>query len=266
MKTGQGFLIRTQPSRLRRIAKSSSNFFSSLQTAQMINTFITHNHSDKMYEFCLGDEVMSFTPPSIETDDPPSTLDAYFVLEGRLRVLCQNTYLQRSISADVLEAGAIFGVDQLFCKSPLPYRAIATRFCRVVHIPYQQLAVQLEQLPQLHPYFNQTAQQRERLIFFKGFTQQRSTSIHTLKHVLLPQLREHRVEAGAYLAQVLPTTGYFWLRMGQIFNQAKPESSSTIGQSWGYPDATPEDWIAQTDLLIYHLPLDSWDVLNLLYL
>jgi ATP-binding cassette subfamily B protein len=219
-----------------------------------------------MHEFCLGDEVMPFIPPSgAEMDDHPSALDAYFVVEGRIRVLCQNIYLQRSISADVLEAGAMFGADHLFCETPLPYRAIATRFCRVVHIPYQQLAIQLEQLPQLHPYFNQTAQQRERLIFFKGFTQQRSIPIHTLKHVLLPQLREQRVEAGAYLAQALPTAGYFWLRMGQIHNQAKPEVSPKIGKGWGYPDATPEDWLAQTELLIYHLPLDTGDVLKLLH-
>lgn len=31
-----------------------------------------------------------------------------------------------------------------------------------------------------------------------------------------------------------------------------------IGNSWGYPQTIPEDWVAQTDLSVYRISTDNW--------
>ncbi|WP_416665929.1 cyclic nucleotide-binding domain-containing protein [Egbenema bharatensis] len=248
-------------------SSKNSDILSAFKSAQIANVLVAKTQPASIKDFQLGNEIFSYlTPSSTENSlsDRSSASGCYLVFEGQVRLLCQNLALQRPVSADLLEAGAVFGADHLFCEQPLPYWVIATSSCRLVHIPYRQLSVQLEQVPQLQTYLSQGVQQRERLIFFKRFTQQRSLPIHTLKHALLPELVEQRVEAGANLSQVLPNTGYFWLRAGQILNRSNPAPAPEVGDGWGYPDAIPEGWVAQTDLIIYTLPLGSWKTLNLL--
>lgn len=268
MKAEQRFIGRMQPSLFGRTSKSSSDILSSLKSIQIANALGAKTQPATIYEFRLGNELLSYSFPLLSEShlsDRPSASDCYLIFEGRVRLLCQNMHLQRQVSADLLEVGAVFGADHLFSTMPLPYRVVAASPCRIVKIPYPQLIVQLEQLPQLHKVLSQAVQQRERLIFFKCFTQQRSLPNHTLKYGLLPQLIEHRIDAGSYLPQSLLSAGYFWLRAGQILNQSNPEASPRIGDGWGYPDAVSEDWIAQTDSIIYALPFDAWKTLDLLH-
>ena len=79
----------------------------------------------------------------------------------------------------------------------------------------------------------------------------RSLSSHRLQQ-LLPHLEERQILAGTNLAEA--SLDRFWLHQGQIQNQ-----SLDIGSSWGYPDSIPDDWVAQTDLSLYHLPKQNWE-------
>lgn len=267
MRTGQGLPGRMQPLSFGRTSKTSSDIFNSFRSAQIADALVSKVQPSTIYEFQLGNELLTYTSPFTEnySGNRPLNSDCYLIFEGRVRLLCQNIHLQRQISADLLQAGTVLGADHLFNSSPLSYRAVATIPCQIIQIPYEQLIIQLEQFPQLHKYLNLTTQQRERLIFFKQFTQQYSISYRTLKYVILPQLIEQRVNAGEYLFESLSTAGYFWLRAGQILSQSNPAASPSIGTGWGYPETIPEDWIAQTDLTIYKLPLDAWKTLDLLH-
>jgi hypothetical protein len=63
---------------------------------------------------------------------------------------------------------------------------------------------------------------------------------------------------GLSLITATPATqGRFWLADGTT-------TSPLIGDSWGYPDATSPDAIAQTDLLVYHLPSEEWELVRTL--
>ncbi|GAB4365042.1 MAG: hypothetical protein Kow00121_01260 [Elainellaceae cyanobacterium] len=252
-----------------RTAKSSSDLLSDFKSAQIADALVKQAQLPVVREFHLGDKLLSYCPSlSNETyfDGHSFASGCYLISTGYVRLLCQNIHLQRQVSVDLLSAGAVIGADRLFCLMPLSYQAVAASHCHLIQIPYLQLNTQLERSPQLREHLSQTAQQRERLIFFKRFTQQRFRSSRILKHLLLPNLIEQRVYAGEYLYQALPDTGYFWLRAGQVLSQSNRSKEPTVGDSWGYPDAVPEDWVAQTDLVVYKLPLDSCKTLDLLYL
>ncbi|NJR50179.1 MAG: hypothetical protein HC780_12035, partial [Leptolyngbyaceae cyanobacterium CSU_1_3] len=75
--------------------------------------------------FRLGDLIYVDNTPSPDQNSATGEHSAcYFVAEGRVRLLCADAG-QRESSALVLQAGAIFGGDQQFCETPLPYQAIA---------------------------------------------------------------------------------------------------------------------------------------------
>lgn len=238
--------------------------FKRFQSTRQTNLLIAKLGQASVREFHLGDKLFSFLPPepiegpvSSHRDDQG---DCFLVCEGRVRLLCQNLDSQRPVTATVLEAGDIFGADHLFCKNPLAYDAIAASSGHLVRISSQELPALLEQFPQLYANLKQMAQQRERLIFFKRFTQLHALPSHTLKSTLLPHLVEQLVQAGESLRQATPAnTGLFWLRAGQVRSQANTSTPPGSGDSWGYPEPTPADWVAETDLLVYQLLLESWE-------
>lgn len=240
------------------------------QSTQLAHLFTSELQQISIQEFQLGNELLAFTPCSLTEQalgDQPHHSDSYLICDGRVRLLCQGFPAHRQIPATALEAGDVFGADELFCATPLPYQAIAASFCRIAQIPYQPLRALLERLPQLQEHLAQMAQQREYLIFFRRFTQLRSRPSSTLKQVLLPRLVKHKVPAGQSLAEAIPAeTGHFWLRAGQIDSQSNPSTAPKIGESWGYPNPIPTDWVAQTDLMVYKLMLNPWETKGLLSL
>ncbi|MBA3923481.1 MAG: peptidase domain-containing ABC transporter, partial [Nostocaceae cyanobacterium] len=113
----------------------------------------------------------------------------------------------------------------------------------IVEIPQSQLEVWLA-IPKLQAFLHKQTKERQSLIFFKTCTEL-SLSSQTLGQ-LLPYIEEIRFSAGASISSI---HGRFWLRSGQI------QSSSNqvqIGQSWESPGI--DDWLAETDLLVYQLP------------
>lgn len=68
-------------------------------------------------------------------------------------------------------------------------------------------------------------------------------------------MEQASVSADSTLAEATPPSkGRFWLRSGKILSATLENQPPQVGESWGYPDATIPDWVAKTDLLVYHLP------------
>lgn len=206
------------------------------------------------HEFQLGDELTNYNL-NAEIGDNSNFL--YLVCQGRVRLLAFDATAGREVSTQLLLAAQTFGADHLFYHQPLPYRAIAASAGAVAQISLSSLKLWLQHLPNLENYFQPLAVERQGLIFFKAYTELRSLPSLTLQQ-LLPYLTETKISAGSSLvAATPPTTGRYWLRKGKI-------QSPTVAQSWGYPDITPIEGIAATDLSVYHLPRVNWESASVL--
>ncbi|WP_026100064.1 cysteine peptidase family C39 domain-containing protein [Fortiea contorta] len=205
-------------------------------------------------EFQLGDELTVYDLSAKITD---SNKIVYLVCQGRVRLLGFDSTLGREVSTQLLLTQQTFGADDLFCDQSLSYRAIAASAGCVAQISIADLQLWLERLPQLKNYLQHSAVERQALIFYKCYTEWRSLTSSTLRQ-LLPYLKEIHISAGASLATATPPSkGRFWLVNGQICPSAT--TTANIGLSWGYPDDKITDQIAQTDLLVYHLPIEYWE-------
>jgi ATP-binding cassette subfamily B protein len=210
------------------------------------------------FEICdyqIGDFISDF--PTCSANDSQKEQNSqyfYLICQGRVRLLSFDADKQREVSVQLLAEEETFGSDSLFCEAFLPYRAIAASPVKVAKIPLDKLQPFLELVPELQKKWLAVARHRQRLIFLKTSTILRSLPSHRLEQ-LCPYLVGKRIAKGESIARAAPPeAGRFWLRRGKIQNQP-PEMIFT----WGYPDLTPVDWVAQTDLLVYQLPKQNWE-------
>ena len=229
------------------------------------------NTACEICEFQLGDEITQYQTSDsknfLEKKQSDSLRDSfasrnfYLVCEGRVRLLAVEASQQQEISAVVLEVGAIFGTDHLFIESGLPYRAIAAGTCQIGRIAATTLELILEEFQQLQQHWRQEFQKRQRLIFFKTQTDLRSLPPHKQQLLwphLVPYIEEIRIPAGVSLTEHCQNSNnHFWLRSGQIQGQAPP----ILGSNWEHSDVK-SDWIAVTDLIIYQLSSEQWEIAN----
>ncbi|WP_293152611.1 MULTISPECIES: ABC transporter transmembrane domain-containing protein [unclassified Microcoleus] len=228
------------------------------------------NTACEICEFQLGDEITQYQTPDntknlVEQTQSDSLRDSfasrnfYLVCQGRVRLLAIEASQQQEVSVTVLELGAVFGTDDVFIASGLPYRAIAAGTCQLACINAAKLQLVIEEFPQLQQHLQQEFQQIQQLIFFKTQTDLRSLKSHQQQLLwphLLPSLEETRIAAGVSLVEhCQKTTNHFWLRSGKIQGQAPP----IIGSHWGHSDV-PNDWKAATDLLIYQIRSKQWEM------
>lgn len=239
------------------------------------------NQAFELYQVQLGDRLDEYyeSSPSGNSvhgkQDRQNTSWLYVVCQGRVRLLGVDPTQKRDVSVLVLESGETFGADDLLCNCSEPVaevslakpkaiahsaapKAIAASAGFVARISVQQLQPWLERLPELGQCLRQQAIWRQCLTFFKTSTDLRQLTSHQLRQ-LFPYLIEKRIEQGESLAQLASQPGRFWLCSGQIRTQQNAETLPVVGQSWGYPDPTPTDWIAQTDVVVYQLPLEHWE-------
>ena len=217
----------------------------------------------EILEFQLGDLLGNIAPASANLaqpeKNPPSSPDSceqaqffYIICQGRVRLLSFDSQKQREVPTGLLTEGETFGGEPLFAEKYLPYKALAAETkVQVARIPLAQLQPELEKPVKLSEKWLMATRNRQSLIFFKTLTALRSLSSHRLQQ-LLPYVEERQIPAETTLAEA--SLDRFWLRQGQIQNQLLD-----IGSSWGYPDPIPDDWVAQTDLSIYHLPKQNWE-------
>ena len=203
----------------------------------------------ELAKFKLGDSLMVH-PGSLsegEIDLEPQYF--FLVCEGRLRVLGFDADKQREVSTNLIVEGATFGGEFLWGKTFFPYRVVAASAVRVARIPLAKLKPFLAKIPELDRRWRSQIQQQQKLIFFKTLTELRSLSSHRLKQ-LLPYLEAKKINAGEPI--VAKEVVRCWLRYGQIKGRALK-----LGDSW-QGSAVTDDWVAQTDLLIYQLPQENW--------
>lgn len=209
-------------------------------------------------EFQLGDEIANYGVPTPSGDNKHNTCGFYIVCYGRVRLLALDAKQQRFVSTLVLEAGEIFGADDLFSNENLPYRSVAASGGQVAYISIADLKPWLEQIPNLEDYLRRQALARQCLIFFKTSTELRSLPSNQLRQ-LLPYFVPTRINSGEKLVQATPPgSGRFWLRSGVVQSNLGESPPPLVGQSWGYPDLTLADWSAQTDLVVYQLSKEHW--------
>ncbi|MGK7917047.1 MAG: ABC transporter transmembrane domain-containing protein [Prochloraceae cyanobacterium] len=178
----------------------------------------------------------------------------YLIVQGRVRLLSLEQDKQREVSVQLLGEGEAFGGDSMFGDSPLSYRAVAASQVTVARIERQQLQPWLERIPELKQKWLEVTQIRQRLLFFKTLTLLGSLSSQRVQQ-LLTYIEEKKIAAGSKLAAATPSeAGRFWLRSGQIKGQPL-----TPGSAWGYPEATPADWSAKSELRLYWLPKQDWE-------
>ncbi|MEG4421668.1 peptidase domain-containing ABC transporter [Microcoleus sp. LAD1_D5] len=220
------------------------------------------NTACEICDFQLGDEITQYQTPDNShnlVEQEQSDRHFYLVCEGRVRLLAIEASRQQEISAVVLEVGAIFGTDNRFIESGLPYRAIAAGTCQIGRIAATTMQLILEEFPQLQQHLQQEFQERQRLIFFKTQTDVRSLPPHQQQLLwphLLTYIEESRIPAGVSVAEHCQNSNnHFWLRSGQIQGQAPP----LIGSNWEDSDVK-SDWRAVTNLLIYQLSSEQWEI------
>ncbi len=234
-------------------------------------------------EYNLGEELLnnSILASSEKDVHYEQNNDGFYVIcQGRVRLLSIDRDAQREVPTSLLEAGEIYGTDQLFCEQLLGYRAVAASTVVAAFLPLAQLQPWLEQLKPLSEHLRKNTHARQTLIFFRTSTDLRQRAIerkqaaessqnssrqsllssHALKE-LVPYLEEMKIAAGTSLAEATPThTGRFWLRRGEIENtQEQSPAPPTIGDSWGHPEEISPDWVAKTDLWVYQLPIENWE-------
>ncbi|BCL35672.1 ABC transporter transmembrane domain-containing protein [Nostoc sp. MS1] len=224
-----------------------------------VNSELVRNLSPafEIRDFNLGDELFH-----------EAQKGCYIICHGKVRLISWNATLQKEVAASLLEFGETYGADELFTDEPIAYRAIAASAGKVAFIPTAKLKQWCDELPQLLDYLSRMTAIRQTLLFFKTavdvqkVTDKQSRpklSSHTLKEFVL-DLVEVKVSAGSVLSESTPgDAGRFWLRSGEIHSL---ENSSApfpnVGNSWGYPEQVPADWIAKTDLVIYKLAIAHW--------
>lgn len=251
-----------QPGTIENTHNSLPGVLNLLRLVQADTKVASHFSRDfETCEFQLGHELINYSIAaslgySVQYEHKKCGL--YVVTQGRVRLLGFDANQQRQVSTLVLEASEVFGADNVFCNETLPYRAIAASAGQVAWISIAKLKPWLEQMPNLRDYLRQQATRRQCLIFFKTSTELRSLPSYQLQQ-LLPYVMETRIKSGELLVQASPPgSGRFWLRSGLIQSKLGEFPPPVAGQSWGYSDLTVADWIAHSDLVVYHLPKEHW--------
>mgnify|MGYP001770937264 CR=1 FL=1 len=205
-------------------------------------------------EFQLGDDLAELAIAR-QTENHFDFL--FLICQGRVRLLGFDPKLKREVSTQLLIADQTFGVDHLFHNQPLPYRAVAASAGLVASIHLDDLKQWLQRLPNLQRYLQKITCERQTLIFFKIATELRSHTSHSLRQ-LLPYLEQTKISAGSNLIEATPPSkGRFWLRCGKILSATPENQPPQVGEGWGYPHTTIPDWVAKTELLVYHLPQEN---------
>jgi len=204
--------------------------------------------------FQLGD-LITTVPVDGQTNGhkPPGHSDFHLLCQGRVRLLTVSAAKQQTLSVQLCQTGETFGGDEQWQILTFPYQAIAASPVQVIKFSPEALTAWLEQFPELEQRWSKAAQERQCLVFSKGFTTLGNLSSQRLQQ-LLPILHAKKIKAGESLAL---ESGHFWLRQGQISGQ-DPAAIADIGTEWGYPEAIPSDWTAQSDLAVYYIQPEDW--------
>ena len=188
----------------------------------------------------------------------------YLVCQGKVRLLGFDEFLGKEVSIQLVHPNHFFGGDDAFCDGFQEYRAVASSSGMLLQISLQDLDVWLQRYPALLDYFSQITQERQKLIFLKTLTQLRSAKFYLSQNTpkskkLLAYFLKVEINAGSLLTAAATAEGRFWLVSGEISSISGQNRPPTVGESWGYPNPIPADFISQTDLSLFYLPKQHFD-------
>ncbi|MEM1392414.1 MAG: peptidase domain-containing ABC transporter [Cyanobacteria bacterium P01_H01_bin.150] len=219
------------------------------------------NEAWNRHEFDFGDELTQYN--CVQPSD--ANCDALrIVCQGKVRLLAFDASLGKEVSIQLLHANKIFGGDNAFCNQYREYRAVASSNGTLAQISLQHLDIWLQRYPALFDYFSQISKSRQKLIFFKTLTQLRSAKLFLWQNTptlekILPYFLETEINAGLPL-RTSPSNGRFWLVRGEISSISGKNRPPIVGESWGYPNAIEADLISGTDLWLFYLPKQHFDL------
>lgn len=223
----------------------------------------------KLLEFQLGDEIACFSPNWETHENNYSSQNYlgenyfYIVCTGKVRLLGFDSFKKRDVSTGLVLPQETFGGDDLFCSRTLAYKAVAASNVKVVRLTIDELNFYFQQIPQLQEDLQKIIFRRQAILFWKTCTELRSQKSQTLQH-LSEYLESIKIDAGSNLQEIASAKqGRFWLLDGKVHTiTAEILPVPKFGESWGCPDTTPAEWLAQTDLLVYHLSQTNWETFN----
>ena len=204
-------------------------------------------------QFELGDELTQY---NCVQHSAVSGGVIYLVCQGQVRLLAFDPSLKKEVSIQLLNANQIFGGDDTFCNQYQEYRAIASSNGIVAQISLEHLDIWLQRYPALSDYFSKVSKSRQKLIFFKTLTELRSLRSITLQK-LLPYFLTTEIRAGSPLI-TSASEGRFWLVSGEISSISG--RNPIVGDSWGYKNTIESDLISRTDLSLFYLPKENFDL------
>jgi ATP-binding cassette subfamily B protein len=208
------------------------------------------------HKFELGDELTQYN--CVEHSSVSGGV-VYLICQGKVRLLGFDESLGKEVSIQLLHPNQFFGGDDAFCDGFQEYRAVASSSGMLLQISLVHLDIWLQRYPDLFDYFSQLSQQRQKLIFFKTLTQLRSQNTPTLQKLLAYFLKVD-INAGSPLSATAIAQGRFWLVSGEISSISGKNRPPTVGESWGYPNTIETDFISRTDLSLFYLPLQQFDL------
>lgn len=195
--------------------------------------------------------------------DGAETAGLWLVCEGAARLVAWDPHQQREVSFEVVGVDGIFGVEGLVGRPQVVYQAIATGSAQVAYLPSHPLESLLVRSPALQQQLSQLTAHREALLFFKTQTAVGCPALSqesVLKGDTLRQwvsyLERVTIPAGTLIATL---EGHCWLYRGNLTSEDPQVPPPSIGQSWGYPEATPGCWISATEVELYRLPIEHWE-------
>ncbi|MEL6162198.1 MAG: cysteine peptidase family C39 domain-containing protein [Cyanobacteria bacterium J06628_3] len=220
------------------------------------------NQAWNFREFSLGDELTQYNC-LYPSDNICDVLQ--IVCQGKVRLLAFDASLEKEVSIQLLHTNQVFGGDNAFCKQYREYRAVASSKGTLAQISLEHLDIWLQRYPALFNYFSQISKSRQKLIFFKTLSQLRSAKLLLSQNIptfekILPYFLETEIDAGLALTTAFPSDGRFWLVNGEISSISGKTKPPVVGESWGYPQPIEPDLISRTDLLLFYLPKQRFDL------
>ncbi|MEB3215292.1 MAG: ABC transporter transmembrane domain-containing protein [Nostocales cyanobacterium 94392] len=213
-------------------------------------------------EFNLGDELTQY---NCKQHSAVSGDVVYLVCQGKVRLLAFDTSLKKQVSIQLLNPSQIFGADNAFCDYFQEYRAVASSRGIIAQISLQDLDIWLQRYPTLYNYFSEASKSRQKLIFFKTLTELRSAKLPLSQNTatlqkLLAYFLNIKISAGSRLIASCSSEHRFWLVSGEIGSISGNKRLPVVGESLGYPHLIPEDLISLTDLSLFYLPQEHFDL------
>ncbi|MGD1911826.1 MAG: ABC transporter transmembrane domain-containing protein [Rivularia sp. (in: cyanobacteria)] len=207
-------------------------------------------------EFKLGDELTRYNCPQ---HSAASGGVVYLLCQGKVRLLAFDTSLRKEVSIQLLQANHIFGGDDTFSDKYQEYRTIAASSGILAQISLKHLDIWLQRYAAFRDYFSQITQSRQKLIFFKTLTELRALRSESLQN-LLAYFISTEISAGSPLITASPWSGYFWLVSGEISSISGKNQPPVVGDSWEDKNPIQEDLLSLTDLSLFHLPKEQFDL------